>query len=252
MRIVQSFFSALWKLWYYLLNFLSISLLSPLLFFLLVKDSYRCYYKLARLWGWLVFHGLGFRLRRTGCKRLAARNYMVVCNHGSEMDIMIALRLIEQPLVFVGKKELARIPIFGFLYRRASILVDRDSLRSRSAVYDQVSEKLEQGRSVFMAPEGGIPPEGVRLGNFKDGAFTLAIRHQLPILPITIANARQCFPYDFFKGHPGIIYAHVHPPIETKGYTLKQRAALRDKTRALIQTQLDHFYQTLPPKAFQS
>lgn len=252
MKAIRGFFIVLWKLWYYLLNLCAITLLSPFLLLFLALDCYPWFYALMRIWGCVVFYGLGFRIERTDSNRVGMQSHLVVCNHSSHLDILITLLLVEQPLVFVGKKELARLPIFGFFYKRASILVDRKSFRSRRTVYDQVGEKLRQGRSVFMAPEGGIPPAELRLASFKDGPFTLAIRHQLPLLPITIANAKQRFPDAFFKGGPGVIYVHVHPPIETRGYDLKARSQLRDKARALIRQQLDSFHETLAPEAFRS
>ena len=250
MKIVYRFFIALWKLWYFLVRFSSTVLLAPILFLSLATDRYRRFYKFARIWGKLICYGSGFRIQRTDKNTIGESSHMVVCNHGSEMDIPIIMLLIQRPLVFVGKRELAKIPIFGFLYKKASILVDRSSLRSRRQVYDQVGAQIKRGRSIFMAPEGGRSDRHLRLAPFKDGAFTLAIKHRIPILPITIANAKQRFPPIFCSGAPGRIYVHVHPPIETKGYDLKKRAELRDKTRKSIERQLDVFHKTLPRKAF--
>ena len=101
-----------------------------------------------------------------------------------------------------------------------------------------------------MAPEGGRPDREVKLARFKDGAFTLAIKHRLPVLPITIANAKQRFPPIFCGGAPGVIYVYVHPAVETQGYDLKTRAELRDQTQKIIERQLDVFCKTLSRKAF--
>ena len=123
---------------------------------------------------------------------------MLVANHTSMLDIMLMLRVSRNPFVFVGKKELVRIPVFGFFYKRVSILVDRESSRSRTAVYRRAQKRLQNGLSICIFPEGGVPDEKVMLDTFKDGAFKMAIAHGIPIVPITFFDCKERFPFRFF------------------------------------------------------
>ena len=127
-------------------------------------------------------------------------SYMLVANHTSMLDIMLMLYVSKNPFVFVGKQELAKIPVFGFFYKRVCILVDRNSHKSRSAVYRSVRKRLESGLSICIFPEAGVPDEDVVLDGFKDGAFRMAIIHNIPIVPITFLDCKKRFPWPFFSG----------------------------------------------------
>ena len=125
---------------------------------------------------------------------------MLVANHTSMTDIMLMLYLSRNPFVFVGKKELAKIPLFGFFYKRTCILVDRYSAKSRHEVFVRAQNKLNQGLSVCIFPEGGVPDDkNVVLDQFKDGAFRLAIEHGIPVIPLTFHDNKKRFSYDVFS-----------------------------------------------------
>jgi 1-acyl-sn-glycerol-3-phosphate acyltransferase len=103
------------------------------------------------------------------------------------IDIMLMFAMVKHhPLVFVGKIELAKIPLFGFFYRRTSILVDRSKYTSRKAVFNQAQERIQKGLSICIFPEGGVPDESVVLDRFKIGAFRLSVEHNLPLVPMTL------------------------------------------------------------------
>jgi len=160
---------------------------------------------------------------------------MIVANHTSMTDIMLMLYCVKNPFVFVGKKELAKTPIFGFFYKRTCILVDRNSQRSRKEVFDLAHARLRGGTSICIFPEGGVPEdESVLLDEFKDGAFRLAIDHQIPILPLAFFDNKKRFSYTFFSGSPGRMRAHIHKEILTKGLTQENKKELRIKIREVI------------------
>lgn len=169
-------------------------------------------------------------------------SYMIVANHASMTDIMLMLAVSKNPFVFVGKKELVKIPIFGFFYKRTSILVDRNSSKSRFDVFQRAQHRLSQGLSICIFPEGGVPDDdSVILDEFKDGAFRLAIEHQIPIVPITFADNKKRFSFSFFSGSPGIMRVKVHSFVETKGLTLEDKKHLKDTARQIIYHQLLKF-----------
>ena len=159
---------------------------------------------------------------------------MLVANHTSMLDIMLMLCTSRNPFVFVGKKELQKIPLFGFFYKRVCILVDRESSRSRTAVYRRAQKRLNQGLSICIFPEAGVPDESVILDNFKDGAFKMAIAHGIPVVPMTFLDNKKRFPFRLFSGGPGPLRVKVHRFIDTRGLKESDKSELREQTRNLI------------------
>ena len=139
----------------------------------------------------------------------------------------------------MGKKELAKIPLFGFFYKRTCILVDRKSSRSKHSVFERAQKRINQGHSICIFPEGGVPSdETLLLDHFKDGAFRLAIDHQLPIVPIVFADNKEHFSYTFLSGSPGFLRVKVLPFIETQGKTMEDKNTLKDLSWKVIHEQL--------------
>ena len=164
---------------------------------------------------------------------------MFVSNHTSMSDIMLMLAVTKHPFVFVGKKSLEKIPLFGFFYRRTCILVDRNSSKSKIEVFNRAQQRLNQGLSICIFPEGGVPDDqSILLDDFKDGAFRLAIEHQIPIVPMSFADNKKRFSYSFFSGSPGIMRVKIHPLLETEGKTLVDRKEMKEQVRQVIHEQL--------------
>ncbi|MBR9757936.1 MAG: 1-acyl-sn-glycerol-3-phosphate acyltransferase [Algicola sp.] len=234
----------LYRIWFYILVALPILVLFPVLLISILKEAwYPFFFKLARLWAKIILLGMGFRWKVTREQMPAPKeSYMFIANHTSMTDIMLMLVSVKNPFVFVGKKELAKIPLFGFFYKRTCILVDRTSEKSRKAVFLRAQRRLKQGLSICIFPEGGVPEEHVVLDAFKDGAFRLAINHQIPIVPLTFADNKRRFSYTFFSGSPGKMRVKVHAFIQTKGLEVKDTKALNQKARQVILTQLKTFH----------
>lgn len=228
----------LWRVWFYILVALPILVFVPfLILFTLREKTFVPFYWIARnLWARPILYGLGCIPRIEYKQRLEPdRSYMLVANHTSMLDIMLMLCVSRNPFVFVGKKELAKIPGFGYFYKRVCILVDRDSSRSRTAVYRRAQKRLQNGLSICIFPEGGVPDDtSVILDTFKDGAFKMAIAHQIPLVPITFYDCKKRFPFEFFMGSPGPLRVKVHPFITTKGLTEKDVSDTRNHIRNLI------------------
>lgn len=165
---------------------------------------------------------------------------MLVANHTSMLDIMLMLKVSKNPFVFVGKKELVHIPVFGFFYKRVCILVDREDSRSRTGVYLRAQRRLNQGLSICIFPEGGVPDEDIVLDEFKEGAFKMAIAHKIPVVPITFYDNKKRFPFELFKGGPGKMRARVHPFFETAHLKAEDKTPLKEAVRAVILTELTH------------
>lgn len=209
---------------------------------ILKEEWYPYFFVMARIWGRGILFGLGCHYKIEREQELeAGKSYMLTANHTSMLDIMLMLAVTRNPFVFVGKKELAKIPLFGFFYKRTCILVDRSSPKSRHEVYERAQKRLKQGMSICIFPEGGVPNESIVLDEFKDGAFRLAIEHQIPIVPITFGDNKKRMSYTFFSGCPGLLRAKIHYFIETKGKTLDDKKELKEQTRQVILKQLEEY-----------
>jgi len=233
----------LYRIWFYILVGLPILILFPILLISISKESwYSYFFKIARLWAKFILVGMGFRwkIEREQIPD-NTKSYMFIANHTSMADIMLMLVSVKNPFVFVGKKELANIPLFGFFYKRTCILVDRNSAKSRQAVFLRAQKRLKTGVSICIFPEGGVPEEHIELDDFKDGAFRLAINHHIPIVPITFGDNKKRLSYTFFSGGPGIMRVKVHKFLSTEGLTIKDTKALNEKSRTIILKQLQGF-----------
>lgn len=241
MKFFKIIFWVLWRIWFYVLMGLIIVILFPLLFISILKEEwYPFFFKLARIWARGVLIGMGFYTKIDREQEFETnKSYMLVANHTSMTDIMLMLYVSKNPFVFVGKMELAKIPLFGFFYKRTCILVDRSSSKSRFGVFERAQKRLNQGLSICIFPEGLVPDdESIILGEFKDGAFRLAIEHQIPIVPMTFADNKKRFSYTFFSGSPGLMRAKIHRFVETKGETLEDKKEIKDQVSELIYKQL--------------
>ncbi len=201
-------------------------------------------YRLNRLWAWLLFAGMFMppivKVKGTLNKN---RQYVLCANHFSHADIP-TLGLVPVNFIFVGKASLSKIPVFGFMFSKLHITVDRSNMRDRYAAMERSMAAVDRGLSLAIFPEGGIvtpnPPQMVK---FKDGAFRVAIEKQVPILPVTIPHNWQILPdHKQLRVHWKRPLVIVHEPIETKGLTLDDMKALKAKVYDTIDAELKTYH----------
>ena len=166
------------------------------------------------------------------------RPYVVVCNHQSMADIPLISNLPWE-MKWLAKIELFRLPILGWMLRLAGdISVDRKNPRSGAQALIKAQHILEQKCSVMIFPEGTRTLDG-RVRQFTDGAFHLAIKAKVSILPLVIEGSHDCIPKNSWKfGKPSEILLKVLPPIETSKLTIQDVPALRDTVRSVIMKQI--------------
>ncbi|GAA4315321.1 lysophospholipid acyltransferase family protein [Nibribacter koreensis] len=177
------------------------------------------------------------------------QKYVFAPNHSSFIDIPMVLAAIPGFINFVGKKSLTKVPLWGLIYDRLYISVDRKSAVSSAKAYISSKKSLEEGRSVVIFPEGTISEEaGRELLPFKDGPFKLAIEKQVPLVPISMPYNHLFLPD--VKGKLVIKYHRlemtIHRPIPTEGLTLQDVEFLKQQTFSIIQEELhakNHEYQ---------
>jgi 1-acyl-sn-glycerol-3-phosphate acyltransferase len=245
MKLFKIVFWILWRIWFYILFILPIIVLSPILILTVLSEkTYPLFFKIARFWAKFILFGMGFYYKIEREQKLVkGQSYMLVANHTSMMDVMLMFIVVkDNPFVFVGKKELAKIPIFGFFFKRVCIMVDRGSSKSKFKVFELAQNRLHQGLSICIFPEGGVPEdESIVLDTFKDGAFRLAIEHQIPIVPITFADNKKRFSFTFLSGSTGRMRVKMHAFIETKGLTLDDKRKVKEQVRNVILKQLESY-----------
>ena len=185
------------------------------------------------LWIWSrVFSMLTFiRYDLRGRKNIQrGTSYIYVSNHTSFLDIPGIRLLIPGEFRPIAKKELLKIPIFGFIVRAATVVVDRSSSQSRKQSMDALRDILKGGISILVFAEGTQNRTKEILQPFKDGAFRIAIDSQLPIVPLVVVGAGPLMPPGTLTIKPGKIKVVAGKPIDVEGLTTDDVQALKQKT----------------------
>jgi 1-acyl-sn-glycerol-3-phosphate acyltransferase len=210
-----------------------------LLVFTFKEEYYHLLWRLVRIWSKVLIYGMGFRLNIQLDEEIEPnKSYMFCPNHASLMDPFVLIVLSKNPIVFVGKQELAKIPIFGFFYKRIVIMVDRSNPESRKKVYEIAKKRLQNGVSMAIFPEGLVPTEDVVLAPFKKGAFNLAIEFNIPIVAHVYFDCKRLFSWDVLKGGFGVFRVRQHQFISTKELSIDKMEYLKEKTFDVIYNDL--------------
>lgn len=166
------------------------------------------------------------------------RPYVVVCNHQSMADIPLVSNLPWE-MKWMGKKELFTLPLVGWMmWLSGDISVDRKNARSGALALLRAQWYLNQKCSIMIFPEGTRTLDG-RVRPFADGAFHLAVKSHVAILPLAIEGSFNCIPKNSWKfGKPSDVFLKILPPVETVGLTTKDVPEVRDRVRRAIMTQV--------------
>jgi 1-acyl-sn-glycerol-3-phosphate acyltransferase len=237
--------SSIWRLWFLLMFILVFILFMPALFFFtaIVKNEI-IVATLTRYWSKLTIY-LSFIFPKVEWEeRLSKKEQYIFCpNHVSTLDIPLILAVLPVPLQYIGKSEIAKIPLFGYFYKNNSVIVDRANRRNAYDAFLKAGEKLKKGINMCIFPEGGIPKEAVFLKKFKNGPFRLALEQNIKIIPITLPDNKSMFPQEYFKGRPGIVRIKVHKAIDPNSLTEKSTENLNTSVYNTIFEQLKNYEQ---------
>jgi 1-acyl-sn-glycerol-3-phosphate acyltransferase len=172
-------------------------------------------------------------------KPVKGRSYIFVSNHISYMDSAIILKAFRRPVRPLGKVEMSRIPIFGFIYKNVIVSVDRSSSANRSKSVQVLKSVLRKGISVLVFPEGTFNLTHQPLKDFYDGAFRIAIETGTPIKPVLLLDAYTRMHYaSVFSLNPGKSRALFLPEIPVAGLTSSDVSQLREKVFSIMKTEL--------------
>jgi len=239
----------LYCLWAFSLFILSTLLVVPFVavFSLSPSRGGNLIYRACHYWAdsWYLLIGIRHRIL-PGHLPAPDKRYIFIANHISYLDIPSIMKTIRHHHFRVlGKAEMRRVPFFGYIYRRAVIMVDRSSPDQRSKSVRELKSVLRQDLSIFIYPEGTFNETHYPLKEFYDGAFRLAIETQTPIKPMLFLDTYDRMHYrSIFSLNPGRSRAVFLPEQTVKGLTLEDLPALRSMVYRLMEAKLKEYRAT--------
>jgi 1-acyl-sn-glycerol-3-phosphate acyltransferase len=225
---------ALWALIIFIITLLPVVLLIWIIGLYREPERTQFFTKISKVWMRIFFFLTGCRLKIKGWENFKkGEKYIVVCNHNSLMDVPVTTPFIPGANKTIAKAEMAKIPLFGLIYKRGSVLVDRNDKKSRQDSFRKMKNVLDLGMHICIYPEGTRNTTNLPLKEFHDGAFRLAVETSTPIIPALIFNTKKILPPGkslYF--HPAKIEIHFLQPVNiSKGENYK---FLKDKVYKIM------------------
>jgi 1-acyl-sn-glycerol-3-phosphate acyltransferase len=199
----------------------------------------KLFHGVARLYSRTVLKFCGIKLRVEGLDRVdMSRSHIYVSNHASQFDIPAVIAGIPDQIRIVYKKELEKVPFFGWGLKlpKVYIGVDRGGGQEALQSLDAAAEKIRNGASVLLFAEGTRSPDG-RLQQFKRGAFNLAVKAGVPVVPLSINGSYSILSKNSLRLRPGTITLILDGPITPPSRNGKEtEMELRDRVHAAIES----------------
>lgn len=198
---------------------------------------------LVPLWATIITRVAGVRYRVEGLEQVPAGPVVFIANHRSNFDIPVLWLALGRPVRFIAKRELARVPFFGWaMVLLGHPVVDRGKSEQARETMAGAVEKIREGASILVFAEGtrGTPEliARERVGRFKKGGIILAIRAGVPLVPVAIAGTETVMPKRSFRIRPAGVRVAIGPPIDTRDCTDDDRDRLAAELRGWIYTAL--------------
>ncbi len=205
-----------------------------------VKSTSPLIERIMRLWARTIVHAVGIDLHTENLERIdPEKRYILVANHYSYLDIPCILATIPQPIRFMAKISLFKIPIFGWALGRAGFIpIDRKNRRTAVKSFDLAASRIRKGNTIVIFPEEGRS-RFRDMRPFQRGAFLLAIKSQKTIVPVALDSTFDIWPPgSFWHIRPGRVTLRVGTPIETATLTVRDKDRLLNEAREQIQAML--------------
>ncbi|MBA3828063.1 MAG: 1-acyl-sn-glycerol-3-phosphate acyltransferase [Taibaiella sp.] len=236
-KILQPFYTA-----YVVVTFL-ISLFIAFPFFLLISignnsAARSSIWAILKWWskGWLWL--IGMPVRVSGPKPTRGR-YIIVSNHISYLDTLVIFSAVDDYFRALGKKEISRVPLVGFIYKQIVLMVDRSSGKSRALSMRLMWRALKYESSVLIFPEGTFNETEAPLKDFYDGAFRLAINAQVTIVPLIFPDTVNRWHYSaWWKLWPGRNRAIYLPEVSVSGMQIHDVPVLKQQVHEVMEKAL--------------
>ncbi|MBX3241315.1 MAG: 1-acyl-sn-glycerol-3-phosphate acyltransferase [Chitinophagaceae bacterium] len=200
-------------------------------------------YRLCMFWADTWFLLVGIRHRNIYESPVSLqKSYLYVSNHISFLDAAIIVKSYRRPVRPLGRKETTKIPVFGYIYKKAIITVDRGDTRDRANSVRILKSVLKKGISILIFPEGTFNETHQPLKSFYDGAFRIAIETQTPIRPVLFLDTFKRMHYrSVLSLTPGRSRSVFLDEIPVEGLTLSDVAALKQRTFELMEQKLRQY-----------
>jgi 1-acyl-sn-glycerol-3-phosphate acyltransferase len=192
-------------------------------------------FTLSKLWANIMLWVTFVKVEIVGKEKITkGQSYIIVSNHQSAFDILAIVTTLGIQFRWVIKKELLKVPLFGYaLYASRNIFIDRSNSKRAIESINRGVERLHPGTGVIFFAEGTRSRDG-KIHDFKKGAFVMAVARRLPILPITVSGSRKIMQKGSLMITPGKIRMVVADPIEPDGYSEQNLDELLKSTRDTI------------------
>ncbi len=195
---------------------------------------------LGSMWARTILQAAGIRIRYSGLDNRARHLPCIfIANHQSMVDIWALLPALPSGTRFVAKKSLFRIPVLGWAIAAAGFVpIDRSNLSKAVKSLEQAGARIREGNPVILFPEGTRSKDG-RLRPFKKGAFHLALKAQVPIVPVTIQGSFDKLHPNSLRIRPGLVQVRFGEPLQVAGMTEADIGPLRHRTEKVISDTLE-------------
>jgi 1-acyl-sn-glycerol-3-phosphate acyltransferase len=242
MRIIRLFYCCYALLLFVLCMLLVIPPVVVASFFGKVRGG-NVIYRLCSYWADVWFLLIGIRHRNLyEHPHDKDKQYIFVANHISYLDAPVIVKTLHQKVRVLGKVEMSKVPLFGFIYRNAVVTVDRSSASHRANSVRILKSVIRKGISIFIFPEGTFNETGKPLKELYDGAFRIAIETQTPIKPILFLDTWHRMHYDtVFSLNPGRSRTVFLKEIPVANLTVKDVGALKEQVRQVMEQKLKEY-----------
>lgn len=241
---MKSLFKAIRITWLFLWATIATIILGiPVMIAGLLSRTGNLAFSISKLWAYTM---LAVSFVRTEIKKKAklrkGTSYIIISNHQSLFDILALVTTLGIQFRWFIKKEVLKIPIFGYaLYASRNIFIDRSNTTRAIESINRGVDRLPRDASVMVFAEGTRSPDG-QIHEFKKGGFMIAIARKIPILPVTVNGSRRVLPKRSLVVKPGKIQVVIGDPIDTSDYTTDTVQKLIDKTRQEVMANFDPGY----------
>lgn len=240
-KILRSFVSCLiWVCVGLLTFFVTIPIVLYTFFFWWLDSSRRLQHRIAIFWGWCILHLNPFwKISVDGLEHFSKKGtFVAVSNHRSQADIVLLYSLGRQ-FKWLAKESLFRIPFFGWTMKACGYIpLERGHHGSIRESFDESLKWLKRGMTVIVFPEGTRGTEEYP-GEFKNGAFKLALKAKCPVLPIVIHGSEKMLGRgSWIFGGSARIEIHVLPPVEVQPYLPDHFEKLKEKVRGVMEAKM--------------
>ena len=200
-------------------------------------------YKVCKIWGYLWYFLVGIKHKNIYEAPLdLSRQYIFVANHTSYMDIPPIVVAMDQPVRVLAKSELAKVPLFGFIYKKATVLVDRSNAEKRTQSIAEMRFFLQNHISIFIFPEGTFNETGKPLKDFYDGAFRIAIETETPVKPVLFPDSVNRLHHNSILSlTPGLLRAVFLEEISVENMSMEDLPWLKQKVYEAMEAGLRRY-----------